>query len=92
MSPRFTAEPASTTWAGDFGENGRRPGRATPAQVALAWLLRAETVGRAHSGTTKLYRLERNLGAAGLELKEDLRQIEEGSEDLIEGERLRRRC
>ena len=36
---------------------------ATPAQIALAWLLRAEALDRADPGTTKLHRLEENLGA-----------------------------
>jgi aryl-alcohol dehydrogenase-like predicted oxidoreductase len=51
--------------------------RATPAQVALAWLLAQKPWIVPIPGTTKRHRLEENLGAAVLELTEDdLRQIE----------------
>ena len=50
--------------------------RATPAQVALAWLLAQRPWIVPIPGTTKLHRLEENIGAASLELTEDdLRQI-----------------
>ncbi|WP_027351773.1 aldo/keto reductase [Halotalea alkalilenta] len=63
---------------------------ATPAQVALAWLL-AQAPGIVPiPGTTKLHRLEENLGAVDLELtSEDLGQIDqELSKFEVQGERL----
>ena len=54
--------------------------RATPAQVALAWLLAQKPWIVPIPGTTKLHRLEENLGGAELELTpDDLREIEEAS-------------
>jgi aryl-alcohol dehydrogenase-like predicted oxidoreductase len=51
--------------------------KATPAQVALAWLLAQKPWIVPIPGTTKLHRLEENVGAAALELTpEDLRQID----------------
>ena len=51
--------------------------QATPAQVALAWLLAQKPWIVPIPGTTKVHRLKENLGAAALELTEDdLRQIE----------------
>ena len=51
--------------------------RATPAQVALAWLLAQKPWIVPIPGTTKLHRLEENLGGADLQLTpEDLREIE----------------
>jgi aryl-alcohol dehydrogenase-like predicted oxidoreductase len=51
--------------------------QATPAQLALAWLLAQKPWIVPIPGTTKLHRLEENLGAAALELSaEDLREIE----------------
>ena len=58
---------------------GARKG-ATPAQIALAWLLAQKPWIVPIPGTTKLHRLEENLGAASLELSaDDLREIEEAS-------------
>jgi len=52
--------------------------QATRAQIALAWLLAQKPWIAPIPGTTKLHRLEENLGAANLELTtEDLQQIEE---------------
>jgi len=52
--------------------------RATPAQIALAWLLSRKSWIVPIPGTTKLHRLEENIGAASVELtREDLRSIEE---------------
>jgi aryl-alcohol dehydrogenase-like predicted oxidoreductase len=42
--------------------------RATPAQIALAWLLAKKSWIVPIPGTTKLHRLEENLGAANVEL------------------------
>jgi aryl-alcohol dehydrogenase-like predicted oxidoreductase len=53
---------------------------ATPAQVALAWVLAQRPWIVPIPGTTKRHRLEENLGAADLELTaEDLREIEDAS-------------
>ncbi|HEX5238118.1 MAG TPA: aldo/keto reductase [Sphingomicrobium sp.] len=62
---------------------------ATPAQVALAWLLAQRPYIVPIPGTTKLHRLEENIGAANLELTaEDLRQIDEGASEIEpEGDR-----
>ena len=52
--------------------------RATPAQIALVWLLSRKSWIVPIPGTTKLHRLEENIGAASVELtREDLRSIEE---------------
>jgi len=52
--------------------------RATPAQIALAWLLYQKPWIVPIPGTTKLHRLQENLGAASVELTpDDLREIEE---------------
>ena len=63
---------------------------ATPAQVALAWLLAQKPWIVPIPGTTKLHRLQENLGAAKVELTEaDLKQIDEASFSLkLEGARL----
>jgi aryl-alcohol dehydrogenase-like predicted oxidoreductase len=54
--------------------------RATPAQVALAWLLAKQPWIVPIPGTTKQHRLDENLGAAGVALStDDLREIEEAS-------------
>jgi aryl-alcohol dehydrogenase-like predicted oxidoreductase len=51
--------------------------QATPAQIALAWLLAQRPWIVPIPGTTKLHRLEENIGAAAIELtSDDLRQIE----------------
>jgi aryl-alcohol dehydrogenase-like predicted oxidoreductase len=57
--------------------------KATPAQVALAWLLAQKPWIVPIPGTTKLHRLEENLGAASLELTaEDLSEIAAGASKL----------
>jgi aryl-alcohol dehydrogenase-like predicted oxidoreductase len=62
---------------------------ATPAQIALAWLLAQRPWIVPIPGTTKLHRLEENIGAAGVELSDaDLREIEQAAAQIrIEGER-----
>jgi aryl-alcohol dehydrogenase-like predicted oxidoreductase len=62
----------------------------TPAQVALAWLLAQKPWIVPIPGTTKLQRLEENLGAVNIDLAEnDLKQINEASSKLkLEGARL----
>jgi aryl-alcohol dehydrogenase-like predicted oxidoreductase len=63
--------------------------KATPAQIALAWLLAKKPWIVPIPGTTKLHRLEENLGAADVELTpEDLRAIESASSNIkVEGAR-----
>ncbi|WP_188758343.1 aldo/keto reductase [Edaphobacter acidisoli] len=63
---------------------------ATPAQVALAWLLAQKPWIVPIPGTTKVKRLEENLGAVNVELTDgDVKQIEEAVSRLsLEGERL----
>ena len=63
--------------------------KATPAQIALAWLLTKKPWIVPIPGTTKLHRLEENLGAAEVELTpEDLRAIESASSTIrVEGAR-----
>jgi aryl-alcohol dehydrogenase-like predicted oxidoreductase len=62
---------------------------ATRAQIALAWLLAQRPYIVPIPGTTKLHRLEENIGAANIELSEaDLREIQEAVSQIeIEGER-----
>ena len=62
---------------------------ATPAQIALAWLLAQRPYIVPIPGTTKLQRLEENIGAADVELtQDDLREIEEAASHIqAEGER-----
>jgi aryl-alcohol dehydrogenase-like predicted oxidoreductase len=63
---------------------------ATPAQIALAWLLAQKPWIVPIPGTTKLHRLEENLGAVNVELSEaDLKEIDDNSSSLkLEGARL----
>ena len=63
--------------------------KATPAQIALAWLLAKKPWIVPIPGTTKLSRLEENLGAVNIQLSaEDIRSLEEASSAIkIEGER-----
>ena len=62
---------------------------ATPAQIALAWLLAQRPYIVPIPGTTKLHRLEENIGAAAIRLTDaDLREIDEGASRIEpEGER-----
>jgi aryl-alcohol dehydrogenase-like predicted oxidoreductase len=62
---------------------------ATRAQIALAWLLAQKPWIVPIPGTTKLHRLEENLGSTGVELSaEDLKEIESAfSEIEVQGER-----
>src|SRR5690242_372910 len=76
--PRFTEENRKANRAlvdliGAFAQQKKT----TPAQIALAWLLAQKPWIVPIPGTTKLHRLEENLGAAAVELtREDLRQLE----------------
>src|SRR6059036_414010 len=78
MLPRFTPEArkANQALVDMLGEIAKRK-RATPAQIALAWLLAQKPWIVPIPGTTKLKRLEENIGAAAVELtQDDLHEIE----------------
>jgi aryl-alcohol dehydrogenase-like predicted oxidoreductase len=56
---------------------------ATPAQIALAWLLAQRPYIVPIPGTTKLHRLEENIGAASVQLTaDDLEQIDESASQI----------
>jgi aryl-alcohol dehydrogenase-like predicted oxidoreductase len=63
--------------------------KATPAQIALAWLLAQKPWIVPIPGTTKLHRLEENIGAAAVELTAgDLREIESAAAEIkVQGAR-----
>jgi aryl-alcohol dehydrogenase-like predicted oxidoreductase len=63
--------------------------QASPAQIALAWLLAQKPWIVPIPGTTKLHRLEENLGAAGIQLSgNDLREIHEALSNIeVQGHR-----
>jgi aryl-alcohol dehydrogenase-like predicted oxidoreductase len=90
-SPRFTPEArtANEVVVGLLNEVAARK-KATAAQVALAWLLAQKPWIVPIPGTTKLHRLEENLGAAELELTPgDLRAIEDAFRNItVQGARL----
>jgi aryl-alcohol dehydrogenase-like predicted oxidoreductase len=76
--PRFTPEALKANQAliDLLGTIGKRK-KATPAQIALAWLLAQKPWIVPIPGTTKLHRLDENLGAVAVELTpDDLRDIE----------------
>jgi aryl-alcohol dehydrogenase-like predicted oxidoreductase len=76
--PRFTpdARKANQALVDLLGDIAARK-KATPAQIALAWLLSRKPWIVPIPGTTKLHRLEENIGAAAIELAaDDLREIE----------------
>jgi len=76
--PRFTPEnrKANQGLVNMLGRFAQKK-NATPAQVALAWLLAQKPWIVPIPGTTKLHRLEENIGAANVELSlEDLRELE----------------
>jgi aryl-alcohol dehydrogenase-like predicted oxidoreductase len=88
--PRFTPEARKTNQAlVDLVSNIAERKKATPAQIALAWLLAQKPWIVPIPGTTKLHRLEENLGAAAVELTPgDLREIESASSNIkVEGAR-----
>ena len=77
-SPRFTPEAMRANMAlVDLSSASPQRKAATPAQVALAWLLAQKPWIVPIPGTTKLHRLEENLGAVDVRLDpDDLREIE----------------
>jgi aryl-alcohol dehydrogenase-like predicted oxidoreductase len=82
--PRFDAENRKANQAiVDLVTRMAAKKNATPAQVALAWLLAQKTWIVPIPGTTKLHRLDENLGGAMVELtQDDLREIEEASSQI----------
>jgi len=79
--PRFTPEAlkANQSMVDLLGEMAKSK-NATPAQIALAWLLSQKPWIVPIPGTTKIHRLEENNGAAAIELSAaDLQQIEEAA-------------
>jgi len=76
--PRFDAENRKANQAlVDVIEKFAKQNQATPAQVALAWMLAQKPWIVPIPGTTKLHRLRENIGAASLQLTpEDLRELE----------------
>jgi aryl-alcohol dehydrogenase-like predicted oxidoreductase len=88
--PRFTPEARKTNQAlVDLLSQIGATKKATPAQIALAWLLALKPWIVPIPGTTKLARLEENLGAAKLELSaKDLQDINTAAAQIkIEGSR-----
>jgi len=76
--PRFTPEArkANQALVGLLGEIAAQK-QATPAQIAIAWLLAQKPWIVPIPGTTKLHRLEENIGGAAIELTpDDLRDID----------------
>jgi aryl-alcohol dehydrogenase-like predicted oxidoreductase len=88
--PRFTPEArkANQALVDLLGDIGKRK-KATPAQIALAWLLAQKPWIVPIPGTTKLHRLEENLGAASVELTpDDLREIDSAASRIkVQGAR-----
>jgi aryl-alcohol dehydrogenase-like predicted oxidoreductase len=82
--PRFAAEARKANQAFvDLLARIAQQKNATPAQIALAWLLAQKPWIVPIPGTTKLSRLEENLGAAAIELTaDDLREIESASANI----------
>jgi aryl-alcohol dehydrogenase-like predicted oxidoreductase len=88
--PRFTPEARKANQAlVDVLEEIAAPKKATSAQIALAWLLAQKPWIVPIPGTTKLHRLDENIGAAEVALSaEDLRDINDAvSKITVEGAR-----
>ena len=88
--PRFTPDALKTNQAlisllAGIGERKK----ATPAQIALAWLLAQKPWMVPIPGTTKLHRLDENIGALSVELtSDDLRDIENAAAKItVQGAR-----
>src|SRR6478609_6246457 len=88
--PRFNEENRKANQAlVDLLSKFAQQKRATPAQIALAWILAQKSWMVPIPRTTKLHRLEENLGAVNVELTpDDLRKIDELSSGIeLQGER-----
>ena len=86
LFPVFSHEQKGNS-VGDLSEKLRT--KATPAQIALAWLLAQKPWIVPIPGTTKLHRLEENIGAVAVEFTTgELNEIENTSSKIrVEGER-----
>jgi aryl-alcohol dehydrogenase-like predicted oxidoreductase len=88
--PRFTPEALKVNQAliDLLGEIAKRK-NATPAQIALAWLLAQKPWIAPIPGTTKLNRLEENIGAVSIQMTaEDLRDIDAAASKItVQGSR-----
>ena len=93
--PRFTQEnrKANQSLVDLLGKLAKRK-ESTPAQIALAWLLARKPWIVPIPGTTKLHRLEENIGATTVELTaEDLREIEDAASRIeVRGDQVSRRA
>ncbi|HEY0564271.1 MAG TPA: aldo/keto reductase [Terriglobales bacterium] len=88
--PRFSPENRDANQAiVDLISKFARQKNATPAQIALAWLLAQKPWIVPIPGTTKLQRLEENLGAVNVQLTpDDLRQLDEATSQVeVQGAR-----
>jgi aryl-alcohol dehydrogenase-like predicted oxidoreductase len=88
--PRFTPEARKANQAVvDLLERIAAQKGGTPAQIALAWLLAQKPWIAPIPGTTKLSRLDENIGSLGIELTpNDLREIDDAASKItVEGER-----
>src|SRR5213596_1717687 len=88
--PRFTPEARKANQAlVDLLRRVAERKKATPAQIALAWLLAQQAWIVPIPGTTKLSRLEENIGAVAIELtSEDLREIDSAASKItVQGAR-----
>lgn len=91
ISPRFTPEARKANQAlVDWLNQVAAQKQATPAQIALAWLLAQKPWIVPIPGTTKLHRLEENIGATKVELSPDeLREIKDAAAKIqVQGARL----
>jgi aryl-alcohol dehydrogenase-like predicted oxidoreductase len=89
--PRFTPEARKANHAlVDLLREIAAQKQATPAQIAIAWLLAQKPWIVPIPGTTKLNRLDENLGAADVELTgDDIHEIERAASQItVQGERL----
>jgi aryl-alcohol dehydrogenase-like predicted oxidoreductase len=90
LVPRFTPEARKANQAlVDLLSKVAKRKKATPAQIALAWLLAQKPWIVPIPGTTKLQRLEENIGAAAVELtSDDLREIDDAASTItVQGAR-----
>jgi len=88
--PRFTPEARKANQAlVDLLSRVAERKKATPAQIALAWLLAQKPWIVPIPGTTKAQRLEENIGAAAVELtSDDLREIDDAASTItVQGAR-----
>ena len=88
--PRFSAENRKSNQAiVDLVARFAQEKKASPAQIALAWVLAQKPWMVPIPGTTKLHRLEENLGATSVDLtRDDLRRIDEAASKVdVQGAR-----